>query len=99
MRGFALRLSYDPPDGRRRTPRRPVAPCAIVRNSASRRVGRGPAAASVKSRMPQHRRTRYRSSRMWLMTEATMKNVLLLVHDDAGQEARFQAALDVTRAL
>jgi nucleotide-binding universal stress UspA family protein len=28
-----------------------------------------------------------------------MKNVLLLVHDDAGQEARFQAALDVTRAL
>jgi nucleotide-binding universal stress UspA family protein len=31
--------------------------------------------------------------------EATMKNILLLVHDDAGQEARFQAALDVTRAL
>jgi nucleotide-binding universal stress UspA family protein len=28
-----------------------------------------------------------------------MKNVLLLVHDDAGQEARLQAALDVTRAL
>lgn len=28
-----------------------------------------------------------------------MKNVLLLVHDDAGQESRFQAALDVTRAL
>jgi nucleotide-binding universal stress UspA family protein len=28
-----------------------------------------------------------------------MKNILLLVHDDAGQEARFQAALDVTRAL
>lgn len=28
-----------------------------------------------------------------------MKNVLLLVHDDVGQEARFQAALDVTRAL
>ena len=28
-----------------------------------------------------------------------MKNVLLLVHDDAGQEARFQAALDLTRAL
>jgi len=28
-----------------------------------------------------------------------MKNVLLLVHDDAGQEARFQAALDITRAL
>jgi nucleotide-binding universal stress UspA family protein len=29
----------------------------------------------------------------------TMKNVLLLVHDDAGQEARLQAALDLTRAL
>lgn len=28
-----------------------------------------------------------------------MKNVLLIVHDDAGQEARLQAALDVTRAL
>jgi nucleotide-binding universal stress UspA family protein len=28
-----------------------------------------------------------------------MKNVLLLVHDDAGQEARLQAALDITRAL
>jgi len=28
-----------------------------------------------------------------------LKNILLLVHDDAGQEARFQAALDVTRAL
>lgn len=28
-----------------------------------------------------------------------MKNVLLLVHDDPGQEARFQAALDLTRAL
>jgi len=28
-----------------------------------------------------------------------MKNVLLLVHDDSGQEARFQAALDATRAL
>lgn len=28
-----------------------------------------------------------------------MKNILLLVHDDAGQEARFQAALDLTRAL
>lgn len=28
-----------------------------------------------------------------------MKNILLLIHDDAGQEARFQAALDVTRAL
>jgi len=31
--------------------------------------------------------------------EATMKNLLLLVHDDSGQEARFQAALDVTRAV
>ncbi|EJL33009.1 universal stress protein UspA-like protein [Caulobacter sp. AP07] len=28
-----------------------------------------------------------------------MKTVLLLVHDDAGQEARLQAALDLTRAL
>ena len=28
-----------------------------------------------------------------------MKNILLLVHDDVGQEARLQAALDVTRAL
>jgi len=28
-----------------------------------------------------------------------MKNVLLLVHDDAGQEARLQAALDLTRGL
>lgn len=28
-----------------------------------------------------------------------MKNVLLLVHDDAGQEARLQASLDLTRAL
>jgi nucleotide-binding universal stress UspA family protein len=28
-----------------------------------------------------------------------MKNVLLLVHEDAGQESRFQAALDITRAL
>lgn len=28
-----------------------------------------------------------------------MKNVLLPVHDDAGQEARLQAALDLTRAL
>jgi nucleotide-binding universal stress UspA family protein len=28
-----------------------------------------------------------------------MKTVLLLVHDDAGQEARLQAALDVTRAI
>jgi hypothetical protein len=28
-----------------------------------------------------------------------MKNILLLVHDDVGQEARLQVALDVTRAL
>lgn len=28
-----------------------------------------------------------------------MKNVLLLIHDDVGQEARLQAALDVTRAI
>ncbi|OAN64938.1 universal stress protein [Sphingomonas sp. TDK1] len=28
-----------------------------------------------------------------------MKNVLLLVHDDGGQEARFQAALDLSRAV
>lgn len=28
-----------------------------------------------------------------------MKNILLLVHDDLGQEARLQAALDLTRAL
>ncbi|WP_404480540.1 universal stress protein [Novosphingobium sp. BL-52-GroH] len=31
--------------------------------------------------------------------ETTMKNVLVLVHDDDGQEARLQAALDLTRAL
>ena len=28
-----------------------------------------------------------------------MKNILVLVHKDAGQEARLQAALDLTRAL
>ena len=28
-----------------------------------------------------------------------MKNVLVLMHEDAGREARFQAALDLTRAL
>jgi nucleotide-binding universal stress UspA family protein len=28
-----------------------------------------------------------------------MRNILLLVHDDEGQEARLQAALDLTRAL
>jgi nucleotide-binding universal stress UspA family protein len=31
--------------------------------------------------------------------EALMKNVLLVVHDDVGQEARYQAALDVVRAV
>src|SRR6218665_3561026 len=31
--------------------------------------------------------------------ETIMKNVLVLVHDDAGQEARLQAGLDLTRAL
>jgi nucleotide-binding universal stress UspA family protein len=31
--------------------------------------------------------------------EAEMKNILLLIHDDAGQEARFQAALDISRAI
>src|SRR6478736_6143365 len=30
---------------------------------------------------------------------AVMKNILLLVHDDLGQEARLQAALDIARAL
>ncbi len=28
-----------------------------------------------------------------------MKNILLLVHDDEGQEARLQAALDLVRTL
>ena len=28
-----------------------------------------------------------------------MKNILVLMHDDVGQEARFQAALDLTRVL
>lgn len=28
-----------------------------------------------------------------------MKNILLLVHDDDGQEVRLQAALDLVRAL
>ena len=28
-----------------------------------------------------------------------MKNILLLVHDDQGQEARLQVALDLTRAF
>jgi nucleotide-binding universal stress UspA family protein len=31
--------------------------------------------------------------------EGHMKNILLIVHDDPGQEARLQAALDVTRAV
>jgi hypothetical protein len=34
-----------------------------------------------------------------MMMEATMKSIRLLVHDDEGQEARFQTALDLTRAL
>jgi nucleotide-binding universal stress UspA family protein len=33
------------------------------------------------------------------LMERVMKNVLVLMHDDAGQEARLQAALDLTRAL
>lgn len=28
-----------------------------------------------------------------------MKNILLLIHDDEGQEARYQAALDISRAI
>jgi nucleotide-binding universal stress UspA family protein len=28
-----------------------------------------------------------------------MKNILLLIHDDGGQEGRFQAALDIARAI
>src|SRR5512141_103513 len=28
-----------------------------------------------------------------------VKNILVLIHDDAGQEARLRAALDVTRAI
>jgi len=32
-------------------------------------------------------------------TEAILKNILVLVHDDAGQEARIQVALDMVRAL
>jgi nucleotide-binding universal stress UspA family protein len=31
--------------------------------------------------------------------DSNVKNILLLVHDDIGQESRFQAAVDVTRAL
>jgi nucleotide-binding universal stress UspA family protein len=31
--------------------------------------------------------------------EAIMKNVLVLLHDDAGQEARLQCALDLARAI
>lgn len=33
------------------------------------------------------------------MREATVKNILVLMHDDRGQEARLQAALDITRAV
>ena len=28
-----------------------------------------------------------------------MKSILLLIHDDEGQEARYQAALDVARTV
>lgn len=38
-------------------------------------------------------------SQLQPVREANMKNILLLVHDDPGQEARFQVALDITRAL
>jgi nucleotide-binding universal stress UspA family protein len=31
--------------------------------------------------------------------ETNMKNILLLIHDDGGEEARLQAALDITRAF
>jgi hypothetical protein len=31
--------------------------------------------------------------------EILMKNILVLIHDDSGQEARIQAALDVARAV
>jgi nucleotide-binding universal stress UspA family protein len=31
--------------------------------------------------------------------EIVMKNIVVLMHDDSGQEARFQAALDVVRAV
>jgi hypothetical protein len=31
--------------------------------------------------------------------EATMRNILLLVHDDDGQQSRLHAALDLTRAV
>jgi len=31
--------------------------------------------------------------------EANMKNILVLIHDDSGEEARLQAALDITRAF
>ena len=33
------------------------------------------------------------------LTETDMKNILLLVHDDAGEESRFQAALDLVRVF
>jgi nucleotide-binding universal stress UspA family protein len=38
-------------------------------------------------------------SRADQIKEVVMKNVLLLVHNDPGQEARFQVALDLVRAL
>jgi len=31
--------------------------------------------------------------------EAVMKNILVLAHDDCGQEARLQVAIDITRAI
>src|ERR1700761_6732598 len=34
-----------------------------------------------------------------MMMEGAMKNVLLVIHDDVGQEARYQAALDLVRML
>jgi nucleotide-binding universal stress UspA family protein len=48
--------------------------------------------------MPQRRHVPYPGV-LNKPTEATMKNVLLLVHDDEGQEARLQVALDVVRAV
>lgn len=32
----------------------------------------------------------------WYRSETNMKNVLLLVHDDPGEEARFQAMVDLS---
>lgn len=41
----------------------------------------------------------YRFGQLNKSMEVKVKNILLLVHDDEGQEARLQAALDVTRAV